>query len=525
MEELADLGFKIRLMLPQWTQDLAQADQVFNQYKMKWEASTQVSEPAQTIYGFKRSGASIAGPGNPSIGGGFTGFATGGIGPSGTPFGRSLVGEGISPLAVALEQERRQRVIQQQGMVNISGQGPRGPGFSNISAGGMGMPNQEFSIVGDALAGVVGEQASFGDEAARKNAANKLGPQGKMGLRNIIYGTIYGLVADVVAQGIGAASQYSAGMSLTGSNQGAQGRLMTQLPRQILGAVPIIGGALSGLAGAAGLDQIEAQLNLADAQDMGTSMRSSSGYATRQSGIQSSRYQAGAGRFSQARSDIESQKVATQQARAQVSRDLMAQWDKEHPDARSSSWYTLGGRGYTPSLLGASSVDLAQADRERVDARNAYAKTVAADTSKAMQVTKDASANQDREEQYQISSAKNEVQRYNPANRYTPYAAMGDYEQNQFGYDVSHLGPKANRNDWQLTIAQGQMASNRLGSAQRDVAEQVAFGGVRQYNPYTESTLSFTDRSKETSIDAYNSLQKAIEDLNATIQQLQRAHP
>jgi len=373
--------------------------------------------------------------------------------------------------------------------------------------------------IASATNGISGTATQFGDCGAGGKKQSIF-----TNLRAMIFSTIYGLIGETIAKSIGAGSQFNAAMSLTGSDQGAQGLAGTKLLRGLAGSVPFAGTALSALAGAAGLDAIDAQIALSGQQDTAIDAQTAAGFGAARSRTRG--LAARSGSFGAAQAGLAAQRIDVRQQAAKTSQASMAAWDAAHPERPGNQpmgvlGFLTGGAVsnlYRSGIINTPMSDTDISDRNQM--RNTFRMLQGRNTTAAINAVEDEAAKLDREQKYQISSAKNTLELATMENRFRPARARGAYAVSQFGTERNRLGPNANMQDLGYLRIQGETSIQELRSGQRDIANNLIFGSARNYNPYTESPLAYTERTTETTNQAFMELQTAIQQLTAEIAKL-----
>ncbi len=279
--------------------------------------------------------------------------------------------------------------------------------------------------------------------------------------------------------------------------------------------MPFVGTALSSLAGAAGLNRADAQVQLASQQDAATAAQSAVGLSGRTAMIRGRGLSGGT--FSAARESINAARVNAKAQAGQQSRAAMEAWDLANPEPTKGFLEGLNS-DLNPLYKGTPIFDAANAARSQN--RNQFRTLISSESQAAIAVIDDEERKLDREQKYQIASSKNELQMATMENRFRPMAAKGAFAVGQFSADRGRLGPNANSQDYEYLAIQGNISKEELRSAQRDLANNLIFGKAIQYNPYTTSPLSQMERATETTTGGFNALQESIDKLTAAINAL-----
>lgn len=471
--------------------------------------------PMALAYGMQNSGLNIRGAAYSNIGAG----GVGGLVDANSMLGIAPLRQMQGPMALAAGLAANRRV---------TGVGLAGLGGGNVTAGGVGGligPHDPLNVKGvqgslynplmeqiaSATNGIGGGTAAqFGDAALGGKKQSVL-----TNFRALIFSTIYGLAAESLAKGAGAYSQYNAAMTLTGSNQGAQALVGSQGLRNLVGSIPFAGSALSALAGAAGLNAVDAQVQLASQQDAATAAQSSLGIAGRTS-IARGRGTTG-GTFTEQNAALTVKRINARVQSAQQTRAALEAWDLANPEPK---------KGVNEGLLydlGMSTPIYDAANAERSDLRTKARTRIAQDSYGILAEVDLETEKTKREQKYQIASAKNDLQMATMENRFRPMAAKGAFAVSQFGTERGRLGPNANAQDYEYLATQGNITKEDLRGAQRDLTNNLIFGKALQYNPYTISPMSMMERSTETNAGGFNALQEAIDKLTAAINSLPKS--
>ena len=369
------------------------------------------------------------------------------------------------------------------------------------------------------------------EDAAREagsSGGKGMGMQGKMGLRNLIYGTVYGLVADVVASSVGAASQSFQMQRMAGGRPGAEALASLHAPRAMLGGIPIVGSALSSLFGAFGPNEWETNVQLAELQDGADVQRTNIAYGTQQSRF--ARQAARSGGFGAIEAGAAGERSRIRQQTTQ-NQAAMNEWMKGHPapvPGRDRYWLSGVDWWLSGSDTQWSKDWKKEGDEEIIKEYESWHKQFTEyKTGLTGKTNADMAALEARVEQEKRSfrsetmSTAAEVRRGTLSARFTPGAAAGRFAEESLAAQIAGLGPDYFKSPENVDRfrAQAGLIRNELVGGQYEAMQQIIGGRAMTYNPYTTSPVAFNDRSLEPVSERFDRLSAAIESLDKHIQE------
>lgn len=330
----------------------------------------------------------------------------------------------------------------------------------------------------------------------------------KIPIQHLIRGTVYGLVVDAVAGMVGNEAQYQQGMTLAGNNQGAQAKANLQRLTGGIGSVPLIGGILNNLISPF-TTPIDTQNQLADRQIAFGDMRMQAGYGRAAANETTRSINFGPNSVSAGLAAINAERIE-KKAEIQTNNEKMrVAWDQAHPMPTLNDWardarygdYSSGdsNRGYQAELI-ARNLQQRQFSTELNRNMDAQLAPLNAGADQLM-----------RTGQFNLAMTTSGIDRMKLENQYRPTAGAA-------AQDIAQ--GKAIRSYYQRNGATsldietgGAMINQLIQSAMgrnKDIVENYRWGEVRQYNPYIQSPLTFTDRAPETQADKLDANTQAI---------------
>lgn len=559
-EHLGDLWFAFRAGMREWRNDLQEADRIQNEYRRKWEQPVNMRAGVAAGVGVGGSGGGIGG--SPNIVGTSNGDVTWHM--------ENAMAAQRSREVSALSVARR--------MMNASSSGGSGVAGKRAQFESLGMDyddmleqkresdrqmrenqrrhsqlmrsmNQELSNAdsGDLRSIINPETGEFmrsgGQE--RKKWYEKTIP-----LQTMLRATMAGLVVDTLAGELNSEENYRKAVRLSGLDQGAASDSTLQAFKGAIGGIPLVGGMLSNLVSPLTAPiETQNELTRMQVQYQGQSAAARMGaYGTTMQAAQIN-----AGPLGLVRSAIGiSQQREAARAIASSTTDTLRQnagFESESDDANSSSFMSgleRGGRMGLKFLTGgyvrsSDEVDRdIEAARKRNNRRRAEINSVNSGLNKADDALR---ASQERaldyQGQYQVAMSEANIMRLRDENAWHPGGAAAMFAVRQAvamsgyltrpppeGYDPSapreklNAAGKAFRDENQLVLGNIYQTQEGVRSSIRDLQQNYLFGSGQSFNPFTQSSMSFVDRSPETYGDKLEANTQALVLLNQLLQRM-----
>lgn len=335
---------------------------------------------------------------------------------------------------------------------------------------------------------------------------------GRNGIQGLIRSTVIGFVADAAAGIASASVQYQQSITLSGNDAIAQSRATNALQKSLVSSAPVVGGILGNVYNAAGGTAIETQNILTERQTEFQDIMARRGTNARVADLQRSAIAAGPNALTASIRSIQAQRTA-------LAADLQVE-NKKTIDAFNTAnpvpTRALIFGNDDPFLEDRADEDYQRRVKERQEQYNKMLSNLTAQNNRLMGPLDQSLEEKQRAADYNLGESRAGLNRLILQNQFRPVAGEGAYlsgsAENIYNYYQNNRD-KMSPTDIAMSRTQVATLGQQAMLNQRDAMDNLRFGSAVQYNPFIESTMSFTDRSVESQGDK-------LDEVNATLSKI-----